>query len=78
MLGFRGLGKPALVHYTVANRFVAGARARRGRRNDHLIDAGSTTTVVICRARSNAASTFGTAIGTSTVDGNGSMRHELQ
>ena len=48
MLGFGGLGKPALVHYTVANRiFVAGARARRGRRNDHLIDADSTTTVVV-------------------------------
>ena len=48
VLGFGGLGKPGLVHYTVANSiFVAGARARRGRRNDHLIDAGSTTTVVI-------------------------------
>ena len=48
VLGFWGLGKPALVHYTVVNRiFVAGARARRGRRNDHLIDAGSITAVVL-------------------------------
>ena len=78
MLGFGGLGKPVIVHYTVANRiFVEGARAR-GRRNDHLIDAGSTTTEVIRRARFNTTSTFGTAIGTSTVDGDGSNRHELQ
>ena len=36
VLGFGGLGKPALDHYdTVANRiFVAGTRARRDRRND--------------------------------------------
>ena len=48
VLGFGGLGKPALVHYTVANRiFVAGSRAWRSRRNDHLIDAGSITAVVI-------------------------------
>ena len=48
MLAFGGLGKPTLVHYTVANRiFVAGDQARRGRRKDHLIDAGSITTVVI-------------------------------
>ena len=42
------LGKPAFVHYTVVNRiFDAGAWARRGRRNDHLIDAGSIAAVVI-------------------------------
>ena len=75
LLGFGGLGKPALAQYTVANRiFVAGARPRRGRWNDHLINASSTTTVVIWRARFSAASTVGTAIGTSTVDGDGSMR----
>ena len=38
VLGFGGLGKPAHVHLTVGNRiFVAGARARRGRRDGHLI-----------------------------------------
>ena len=48
VLGFGGLGKPALVHYTVANSiFVAGARARRGRRREHFIDAGSITAMVI-------------------------------
>ena len=79
VLAFGGLGKPALVRCTVANRiFVADARARRGRRNDPLIDAGPITTVVIGRVRFNAASTFGTAIYTGTVDGDGSMRHELQ
>ena len=79
VLGFGGLGTPALVHYTVANRLlVTGARARTGRWNEHLIDAGSITAVVISRARINAASTFGTAISTSTVDGDGSNRHELQ
>ena len=62
LLEFGGYEKPALVHYTVTTLiFVAGARARRDRRNDHLIDAGSTITVVISRARFNAASTFGTA-----------------
>ena len=72
------VGRPALVHYTVVNRIsVAGAWAWRGRQNDHLIDAGSTATVVIRRARFSAASTFGTAIGTSTIDGDGSMRHQL-
>ena len=79
MLGLAGLWKPALVHYTVANRiFVAGDQRRRGRRNDHLINAGSTTTVVIGRVRFNAASAFGTAIGASTVDGDESVGHELQ
>ena len=46
--GFGGLGKPALVHYTVAIRiFVTGDRARRVPGDDHLIDAGSINGVVI-------------------------------
>ena len=81
LLEFGGLGKPALVHYMLEHRifviFVAAAGARRGRRNDHLTDAGSITAVVIGRDSLNAASTFGTAVGTSTVDGDGLMRHEL-
>ena len=39
---------PALVQYAVAKRiFVLGARFRRNRRNDPLIDAGSITDVVV-------------------------------
>lgn len=68
----------ALVHYTLADRiFVAGAQARN-RRKDHLIDEGSITAVVSWRVRFKAANTVGTAIGTSAVDGDGSMRHGLQ